>query len=113
MGGGADGQTPGMVALAVLTSPLVGRVPNWSFLATLPLKAWSDSRSWSPSQIDRGILAPCGRCRQMLLDYQPHIRVIIASEGVGCSVSINELLPYANRWSVASGSLPSTRRKFS
>jgi hypothetical protein len=52
MGGGADGQTPGMVALAVLTSPLVGRVPNWSFLATLPLKAWSDSRSWSPSQIE-------------------------------------------------------------
>jgi cytidine deaminase len=62
---------------------------------------------------DRGILAPCGRCRQMLLDYQPHIWVIISIEGVGCSVSINELLPHANRWSVTSGSLPSTRRKFS
>jgi cytidine deaminase len=62
---------------------------------------------------DRGIVAPCGRCRQMLLDYQPHIRVIISSEGVDCSVSIDELLPYANRWSVASGSLPSIRRKFS
>jgi cytidine deaminase len=62
---------------------------------------------------DRGILAPCGRCRQVLLDYQPHIRVIVSSEEVAQSVPIKDLLPYANRWSVASGSLPSTRRKFS
>jgi cytidine deaminase len=62
---------------------------------------------------DRGILAPCGRCRQILFDYQPQIRAIVSADGVAHSVPIAELLPSANRWTVESGSLPATRRKFS
>jgi len=31
---------------------------------------------------DRGILSPCGRCRQVLLDLCPHIRVVVWT-GVG------------------------------
>ncbi|KAL4935238.1 hypothetical protein BDV06DRAFT_217575 [Aspergillus oleicola] len=43
----------------------------------------------------RGILSPCGRCRQVLLDLQPGIRVIIGPSGISRerSVGIAELLP--------------------
>jgi cytidine deaminase len=62
----------------------------------------------------RGILAPCGRCRQVLLDYQPQIRALIPVDGVVESVPIAELLPFGFRWTVESGSLPAgERRKFS
>lgn len=54
----------------------------------------------------RGILAPCGRCRQILLDYQPTIRVIVSSGGSVRVVPIAELLPWANPWSSETGSLP-------
>jgi cytidine deaminase len=52
---------------------------------------------------DRGILNPCGRCRQTLLDMWPDIRVLV-SEGPYISaerekrarvVGIKELLPWA------------------
>ncbi|KAL3475222.1 cytidine deaminase-like protein [Aspergillus californicus] len=39
---------------------------------------------------DRGILSPCGRCRQVLLDLQPDIQVIVNSRQ---AVPIAELLP--------------------
>ena len=55
---------------------------------------------------ERGILAPCGRCRQILFDYQPGIRVIVTSGGAARAVGITDLLPNANRWSAASGTLP-------
>ncbi|KAL4871469.1 hypothetical protein BDV12DRAFT_28965 [Aspergillus spectabilis] len=38
---------------------------------------------------DRGVLSPCGRCRQVLLDLQPGIQVIVGDR----SVPIAELLP--------------------
>ncbi|RZU15906.1 cytidine deaminase [Kribbella rubisoli] len=46
----------------------------------------------------RGVNGPCGRDRQVLLDYHPEIRVILPGpEGPG-SVPIIDLLPGAFRW---------------
>jgi cytidine deaminase len=62
----------------------------------------------------RGILPPCGRCRQVLLDYHPGIRVLIALDGEVEPVPIEALLPFGFRWTVESGSTPpGDRRKFS
>jgi cytidine deaminase len=53
---------------------------------------------------DRGILAPCGRCRQVLLDLQPGIRVTVWTGSEARAVPIAELLPWSNRWDPESGS---------
>lgn len=45
----------------------------------------------------RGILAPCGRCRQILLDLHPGVEVVLP-DGV---VPVADLLPAAYRWSAA------------
>ncbi|GAA4605663.1 hypothetical protein GCM10023195_19850 [Actinoallomurus liliacearum] len=46
----------------------------------------------------RGVLAPCGKDRQILLDHHPRIRVLIdTAEGVR-SVAIGDLLPWAYVW---------------
>lgn len=42
-----------------------------------------------------GVIPPCGRCRQMLFDYYPEIRVIVRVESGLASVPITDLLPYA------------------
>ena len=42
-----------------------------------------------------GVIPPCGRCRQMLYDYYPDIRVILQVESGLAAVPIAELLPYA------------------
>lgn len=45
---------------------------------------------------NRGVISPCGRCRQMMLDYYPGIRVIVKNQaGEYATVGIDELLPYA------------------
>ncbi|MFF4214628.1 ASCH domain-containing protein [Streptomyces sp. NPDC001796] len=47
---------------------------------------------------DRGVLAPCGRDRQVLLDHHPGIRVLVpTAEGVR-SVSVADLLPHSYVW---------------
>lgn len=46
---------------------------------------------------DRGVLSPCGRCRQVMLDYFPHISVIVPAGDEPRVVSIAELLPYGYR----------------
>jgi cytidine deaminase len=47
---------------------------------------------------NRGIYAPCGRDRQVLLDYHPGIRVILRSpESLGW-LPIEALMPAAHRW---------------
>ncbi|MFF1821555.1 cytidine deaminase family protein [Kribbella sp. NPDC058245] len=47
---------------------------------------------------NRGIFAPCGRDRQVLLDYHPDIRVILPGpDGPGWA-TINDLLPAGYRW---------------
>ncbi|WP_432946894.1 cytidine deaminase family protein [Kribbella sp. CA-253562] len=46
----------------------------------------------------RGVFSPCGRDRQILVDYHPDIRVILPTEhGLG-SVVATDLLPGAYRW---------------
>ncbi len=58
---------------------------------------------------DRGPVGPCGRCRQVLFDYYPTIRVLLPT-GVGeksvKSVSIVDLLPFGGRWDVELGTQP-------
>ncbi|MFI0240130.1 cytidine deaminase family protein [Streptomyces sp. NPDC016845] len=48
---------------------------------------------------ERGLLPPCGRCRQALLDYFPDIRVIVGdADGQARAVPIGELLPFTYVW---------------
>ncbi|MFE3549049.1 ASCH domain-containing protein [Streptomyces kronopolitis] len=47
---------------------------------------------------ERGVLAPCGRDRQVLLDYHPGIRVLVPAAGSIRSVAITDLLPHAYVW---------------
>lgn len=44
---------------------------------------------------ERGVLSPCGRCRQILLDYAPGVEVMMPDSSV---VPIEALLPAAYRW---------------
>jgi cytidine deaminase len=42
------------------------------------------------------VINPCGRCRQVLLDYSPAMRVIVRDKmGKEKAVAVNELLPFA------------------
>jgi cytidine deaminase len=46
----------------------------------------------------RGVLAPCGRDRQVLADYFPNIHVIIPTGACLRTVQIGDLLPHTYRW---------------
>ncbi|MFJ8471660.1 cytidine deaminase family protein [Kitasatospora sp. NPDC094011] len=47
---------------------------------------------------ERGVIPPCGRCRQVLLDYFPKVGVIVG-EGSGLrTLPIPELLPATYVW---------------
>lgn len=46
---------------------------------------------------DLAVLAPCGRCRQVLTDLHPDIRVIINGHEGATAVPVTELLPHAYR----------------
>ncbi|MGW7680238.1 cytidine deaminase family protein [Kribbella sp. NPDC054772] len=46
----------------------------------------------------RGVVGPCGRDRQVLVDYHPGIRVILPSADGPGSVLATDLLPGAYRW---------------
>ncbi|MCX3063617.1 cytidine/deoxycytidylate deaminase family protein [Streptomyces beihaiensis] len=48
---------------------------------------------------ERGVVPPCGRCRQALLDYFPGMRVIVGTGDRGLrSVPVGELLPESYMW---------------
>jgi cytidine deaminase len=47
---------------------------------------------------DRGVVPPCGRCRQVLLDYFPAIKVIVGAGDRLRTVSITDLLPESYIW---------------
>ncbi|WP_432076485.1 cytidine deaminase [Streptomyces wuyuanensis] len=47
---------------------------------------------------DRGIVPPCGRCRQALLDYFPALRVIVGEGDRVRAVRITDLLPESYVW---------------
>lgn len=45
---------------------------------------------------NRGVLSPCGRCRQTIFDYYPDMQVILTNDGK--VKHIKELLPYTYSW---------------
>ncbi|MGW1540093.1 cytidine deaminase [Streptomyces sp. NPDC002309] len=47
---------------------------------------------------DRGVVPPCGRCRQVLLDYYPALKVIVGDGDRMRSVPIADLLPEGYVW---------------
>ncbi|MGI5486749.1 cytidine deaminase family protein [Microtetraspora malaysiensis] len=54
----------------------------------------------------RGPVGPCGRCRQILFDYHPRIRVLLPTENGVKSVRIIDLMPLAARWDAVEGTQP-------
>ena len=42
----------------------------------------------------RGVIAPCGRCREVLADYCPNIEVVLRTEEGIRAVPLTALLPY-------------------
>jgi cytidine deaminase len=55
----------------------------------------------------RGVLAPCGRDRQVLLDLHPRIRVLVPVSGGVRSVAIADLLPHGYVWAEQQAMQPS------
>ncbi|MFI9822278.1 ASCH domain-containing protein [Streptomyces sp. NPDC052013] len=47
---------------------------------------------------DRGVLAPCGRDRQVLLDHHPGIRVLVPTGDGIRSIAVADLLPHSYVW---------------
>lgn len=43
----------------------------------------------------RGVKSPCGRCRQVLADLHPDVRVVLSAPQGLVSVTARELLPFA------------------
>jgi cytidine deaminase len=43
---------------------------------------------------ERGVIAPCGRCRQILLDYCPEIQVVLKTEHGIRAMPLTAILPY-------------------
>ncbi len=46
----------------------------------------------------RGVLSPCGRCRQIFHDYYPQLKVVVPDGTTNKIVTIKELLPYTYSW---------------
>jgi len=51
---------------------------------------------------NRGVLPPCGRCRQIIFDYYPDMKVIISDDGI--MKTIKELLPDTYDWNAQQNS---------
>ncbi|MGX1128669.1 cytidine deaminase [Streptomyces glaucescens] len=47
---------------------------------------------------NRGVVPPCGRCRQVLLDYFPALNVIVGEDDRIRTVRITALLPESYVW---------------
>ncbi|WP_335974529.1 cytidine deaminase family protein [Streptomyces sp. CA2R106] len=47
---------------------------------------------------DRGVIPPCGRCRQVLLDYFPALHIVVGPADRLRSVPVAELLPESYVW---------------
>ncbi|MET7473620.1 cytidine deaminase [Streptomyces sp. NPDC005648] len=47
---------------------------------------------------DRGVVPPCGRCRQVLLDYFPAIEVIVGERDHLRTLPVTHLLPESYVW---------------
>ncbi|GAA2068693.1 cytidine deaminase [Streptomyces albiaxialis] len=57
---------------------------------------------------DRGVLGPCGRDRQILLDHHPGIRVVLPTSHGLATAPVHALLPFATTWSTTEASVPFT-----
>jgi cytidine deaminase len=44
------------------------------------------------------IISPCGKCRQILFDYHPHIKIIVLGKDGPITVAIKDLLSFAYEW---------------
>ena len=53
--------------------------------------------------LGRGPVGPCGRDRQVLFDYHPHIRVILPTPDGIRSVKITDLMPLGTVWTPDEG----------
>jgi cytidine deaminase len=51
----------------------------------------------------RGVIGPCGRDRQILLDHYPGVRVLLPTPAGMRSVPIEDLLPFEAGWSIDGG----------
>ncbi|MER7579230.1 cytidine deaminase [Kitasatospora sp. NPDC097691] len=47
---------------------------------------------------ERGVIPPCGRCRQVLLDYFPEVRIIVGQGADLRTVPVADLLPETYVW---------------
>jgi cytidine deaminase len=47
---------------------------------------------------DRGVVPPCGRCRQVLLDYFPTLKVVVGNGDRIRTLPIGDLLPETYVW---------------
>ncbi|MEU7471298.1 cytidine deaminase [Streptomyces sp. NPDC044984] len=47
---------------------------------------------------DRGVVPPCGRCRQVLLDYFPGLKVVVGEGERLRAVAVTDLLPESYVW---------------
>ncbi|MEV7980183.1 cytidine deaminase [Streptomyces sp. NPDC086519] len=47
---------------------------------------------------DRGVVSPCGRCRQVLLDYFPALKVIVGTSDGLRMAPVTNLLPESYIW---------------
>ncbi|WP_171991089.1 cytidine deaminase [Streptomyces sp. JHA26] len=47
---------------------------------------------------DRGVVPPCGRCRQVLFDYFPDLKVIVGTAPRTRTVPVADLLPETYVW---------------
>lgn len=54
----------------------------------------------------RGVVGPCGRDRQVFLDYHPTMRVLVPTPYGPRSVRAVDLMPLAQRWTSESGTGP-------
>lgn len=70
--------------VALLNARIAGEVAFDAIVAV----CWDGSRISAPT-----VVAPCGNCRQVLLEYSPGIRVIVPDGRDLAAVSIEALLP--------------------
>ncbi|MER7770644.1 cytidine deaminase [Kitasatospora sp. NPDC096140] len=47
---------------------------------------------------ERGVIPPCGRCRQVLLDYFPEVRIVVGQGADLRTVPVADLLPETYVW---------------
>ena len=84
--------------VSTCTTSLVGPARGWLRWALLAELDQSVPRVIVAVGNDgRGVLAPCGRDRQVFLDYYPATRVLGPTADGVCTVVARERLPYAYR----------------